>query len=308
MNTPIVIFIFKRYDTVLRILDVVRQVEPKDIFLIADGPRESVDGEKELCLQTREIIENAIDWDCKIHKRYSEKNLGGPWNMINGISWVFENTDRAIFLEDDDLPSKSFLYFANEMLEKYKNNQNIFAILSGDKNIGVSEKQPGSYHFNSHIVSMLGFATWKRTWNSFDPNIKEWNNIATRERIQKRFSFIKRFKIIESFLNKLKNGEIKGWDWDFVFYYNFYKSHNSYCIVPNKCLVENIGIRSDATRTKFKNPFVHLPKAEELSFPLEHPNAIKIVHNSDKLVYMRKYSLKIKVLSYIYKLIMKVKL
>ena len=57
--------------------------------------------------------------------------MGARERVSSGITWVFENVDRAIILEHDCLPSQDFFRFCEELLEKYKDDER-FMHISGD--------------------------------------------------------------------------------------------------------------------------------------------------------------------------------
>ena len=78
-------------------------IKPKYLFISADGPRENKPAERELCKNTRRII-NEVDWDCELKTNFSEKNLGCKIGVSGGINWFFNNVDEGIILEDDCLP------------------------------------------------------------------------------------------------------------------------------------------------------------------------------------------------------------
>ena len=65
-------------------------------------------------------VEFLINWDCEVIKNYAKENRGVYQNIGEGARWVFEREEKAIFLEDDNLPETSFFRFASEMLEKYE--------------------------------------------------------------------------------------------------------------------------------------------------------------------------------------------
>jgi hypothetical protein len=100
MNTAVALVIFNRPDTTERVFAEIAKAKPKKLFVIADGPREGVRGDTEKCALSREVIDR-VDWDCEVHKNYSDVNLGCGKRPVTGISWVFEKVDKAIILEDD---------------------------------------------------------------------------------------------------------------------------------------------------------------------------------------------------------------
>ena len=108
LETPITFIIFKRPDTTEKVFETIRQVKPKKLLVIADGPRKDREGEAEKCATTREIIEK-VDWDCEVIKNYSEINLGCAKRVSSGLDWAFNNVEETIILEDDCIPHPTFL-------------------------------------------------------------------------------------------------------------------------------------------------------------------------------------------------------
>ncbi|MDR0571687.1 MAG: hypothetical protein LBG48_02420 [Rickettsiales bacterium] len=44
-NTPILFIIFNRFDTTKQVFSVIRKVKPSHLFVAADGPRQTIEGE-----------------------------------------------------------------------------------------------------------------------------------------------------------------------------------------------------------------------------------------------------------------------
>jgi hypothetical protein len=104
----------------MKVFQKVRQVKPKSLFIIADGPRKYNENDAVKCSEVRAIFEKGVDWDCKVFKDFSEVNLGCSKRPATGITWVFNNVDEAIILEDDCVPDVSFFRYCDEMLERYR--------------------------------------------------------------------------------------------------------------------------------------------------------------------------------------------
>ncbi|MDO8260812.1 MAG: glycosyltransferase family 2 protein, partial [Candidatus Magasanikbacteria bacterium] len=69
MKSSIVLFIYKRSDNLDIILSALRRAHPRELFIVADGPKGS--REKDLVLVARAKLESLIDWPCKIRKKYA---------------------------------------------------------------------------------------------------------------------------------------------------------------------------------------------------------------------------------------------
>ena len=71
---PVVYLFFNRPKCVETHFSIIKKYKPKNLYLIADGPRNSKDNE--LCLQCHAFVEENIDWNCNLTKIYSQTNLG----------------------------------------------------------------------------------------------------------------------------------------------------------------------------------------------------------------------------------------
>ena len=96
----------------------IRQVQPKQLFVAADGYRCNYSGEEERCQEVRQIA-TAVDWNCKVRTLFRDKNLGCREAVSSAISWFFENVEEGIILEDDCLPDISFFYYCSSILSLY---------------------------------------------------------------------------------------------------------------------------------------------------------------------------------------------
>ena len=105
--TPIAYIVFNRPQHTQRTFAAIRAQRPKQLFIVADGPRLTHPTDAERCKEVRAIV-SQIDWPCEVHRNYAEENLGCKQRVITGLDWVFANVECAIILEDDCLPHPDF--------------------------------------------------------------------------------------------------------------------------------------------------------------------------------------------------------
>ena len=127
-NTPILFLIFNRPQTTLLVFEQIKKVQPKWLFIAADGPHIEKPGEEELCNETREIVLKGIDWDCEVKTLFRSENVGCMKGPSEAINWFFGNVEQGIILEDDCLPDSSFFTYCEQLLEEYKYNEKIITI------------------------------------------------------------------------------------------------------------------------------------------------------------------------------------
>lgn len=267
LSTPIAFIIFNRPDLTQQVFNEIKKAKPKQLFVVADGARN--EKEWEICKQTREII-NQINWDCEVHKNYSDKNLGCKIRVSSGIDWFFKNVEEGIILEDDCLPSQSFFWFCEELLKKYRDDTRIMHIAGNNFQFGWLRNKDYSYYF-SYYGSIWGWATWRRSWKIYDVNMKYYHEIKERKYLFDIFGNQEEAFFREKNFDAIYYNKFNTWDYQWAF---ARLSNNGLSIVPNINLVCNMGFREDATHTKQKNDKRTNIKNFEINFPLLHPKFI----------------------------------
>ena len=267
LKTPVAFLIFNRPDTAARVFEAIRSARPHKLLVVADGPRPDRPGEAEKCDATRAIIEQ-VDWPCEVLKNYSDTNLGCKRRVSSGLDWVFETAPEAIILEDDCLPHPSFFRFCEELLERYREDERI-GIISGDNFQFGKRRTHDSYYF-SRYAHIWGWASWRRTWQKYDAEMKLWPVVKRHEWLSDILRDKKLVRYWIAIFDDVFNNEIDTWDYQL----NFACWINSILnIMPNDNLISNIGFRADASRTTKKNKFSEMP-ISEMRFPLLHPRII----------------------------------
>jgi hypothetical protein len=288
-ETPILFIIFNRPDTEQLVFNEIRKIRPRHLFVVADGPRAEKIGEREKCEVSRNII-NQVDWDCEVHKNFSDSNMGCGRRCSSGVSWFFDNVEAGIILEDDCVPDQSFFYYAEELLERYKDNEKIMFI-SGGNFQGGKKRSDGDYYF-SRLPHMWGWATWRRVWKKYDFDIKSLPEFLKNRTIEKIFDK----KDVQNFwLEKMDGVYTHRVDtWDYQLFETIW-SDDGMCVSPNVNLVSNLGFGPGATHTIVGSPTVSNVPLRSISLPLTHPSEIlvsKEADDFDAIEYMKNTKIK----------------
>lgn len=241
-DIPILLITFNRPDSVLKVLDTIRDVKPERIYIAADGPREHKEGEEQVCIETRQAVLNAIDWDCKVQTLFQEKNLGSGLAPSTAISWFFEHEEMGIILEDDCVPVPSFYAFCRELLVFYKDDSRVMHI-SGFNDQDNIKRGKASYYF-SYFPCGWGWASWRRAWQHH--SLKPLNVDLEFKRRLIHVPFYSNEKAAEVWLKHMFYNLENAWDyqWDYAIW-----RQNGLCITPNVSLIRNIGFDERATHT-----------------------------------------------------------
>ncbi|MGD6831878.1 hypothetical protein ACQCT5_06925 [Sutcliffiella halmapala] len=278
-DIPVVLFIFKRYDTVLRILERIEVVKPSKLYIIADGPRN--EQEKEMVDKCRKKVEENITWDCEVVKNYADTNKGVYDRIGLGAKWVFSKEEQAIFLEDDNLPEVSFFYYCKELLNKYKDDTRIMWVC-GTNYLNKYEPEDGSsYVFTQHLLP-CGWASWSSKFcHYYDGDMELLSNNYIIKNIEDSYYdkrlYEQQIDSVESEYYRIKK-ENRPSSWDFQMAFSI-RAHNVYGISPKYNQIENIGVDEFSTHggTSFSNEMTKRfcgIKSFSLEFPLVHPQTV----------------------------------
>ena len=248
ITAPVLLLIFNRPNTTHKVFDVIKQVKPSKLFVASDGPREGNSNDERLCKQARNITEQ-VDWECDVKYLYRDKNLGCRVAISSGIDWFFEYVDEGIILEDDCLPSKSFFWFCQELLEKYRDNHQIMQI-SGTFYLDGLMDFKSSYYY-SKLISCWGWATWKDSWRHFDIKIPEYSKLKQEGFIENYYENNEITEWMQSYLDVDMIDDTAG-IWSTQWTFAMIKC-NGLSITSTTNLVQNIGFNKEATNGTAKS-------------------------------------------------------
>jgi hypothetical protein len=277
LTAPVALIIFNRPETTERVFEEIRRAKPTKLYVIADGPRAHRDGEAERCAAARAIIDR-VDWDCEVIKRYSDVNLGCKGNVSSGITWFFEQEEEGIILEDDCVPHPSFFRFCQENLERYRHDTRIARIAGANYRL---HRTDYSYYF-CHFCPITGWATWRRTWQHYDVNIRTFPEVRDSGLLRDMFNEEYMANYWTRIFESTYRGEQTTWDYQLEF---AVWTQGMLSIIPNRNLITNIGFGAEATHiTDTNHPTANVP-LEGIEFPLQHPPFVMREKNFDKFMW-----------------------
>lgn len=276
LETPIIFLIFNRPDTTRRVFEAIRKVKPRHLYVVADGPRSETHPEDiAKCAATRKIIDE-VNWECDLKKDYSDTNLGCKDRVHTGITNAFKHYERAIILEDDCLPSEDFFPYCETLLNKYADNPQIMHIGGGNFQNGI-QRGTASYYFSKY-AHIWGWATWKRAWEHYDPDLKSWPEFEKNASFNSLMSSEKEkafFKMVFDTAHEKRTGT-----WDFQWMYTLFHE-NGLSIIPQENMISNIGFGEDSTHTAEAESFKSNMAYGKMQFPLTHPDTIEANKDAD---------------------------
>ncbi len=274
-ETPVALFAFNRPELTKRVFRRIAEVRPKRLLCVADAARPDRPEEEQRCKEVQAIL-SAVDWPCEVQTNFAVQNMGCRGRLITGLNWVFEQVEEAVILEDDVLPDPTFFRFCDEMLQRYRNDTRV-AMVSGLNLVQDKTQAPDSYFF-SQLTHIWGWASWRRAWATYDPDLTDWPAIKAAGLMRELFPKPAHQRYWTHVFDQMHSGT--GPDtWDTQWFYTNLKN-SVLSVTPGVNLVENLGFGPDATHTIYA---ADVPRflVQPLQFPLQHPPAMVPLRHLD---------------------------
>jgi len=299
-DIPFIFLIYNRPDLTKITFDFIKSIKPKVLFIISDGPKDKQDYWR--VKEVRSIV-SRVNWDCKVYKKFRRKNLGCKKSVEDGVDWLFSKYSTMIYIEDDTLPSKDFIKFAELNLIKYKNNEEV-SMISAQNEFKFSKylkDYKPSYVF-SPLMRLPPFATWKRVWALYEPNIRKmwYKNIFSFQIIRKFNNFLHYVYFALTF----NWAAIKAVDtWDFAFHCSLVcklKNH-PLAIIPSNNLSINIGMNHPLASHPVSKTVEYFNSKQKIGSlkKIIHPKEIRSYRRFDDLIFYNLFFPKKNYFSYI---------
>ncbi|HAX96826.1 MAG TPA: hemolytic protein HlpA-like protein [Prolixibacteraceae bacterium] len=282
LKTAVALFVFNRPETSELVFSAVRQAQPPQLFVVADGPRRSRPGEEILCQQTRDLLQK-VDWPCELRLNFADENMGCMRRVSSGLDWVFSIVEEAIILEDDCLPHPDFFRFTEELLGRFRDDQRIAHI--GGVNFQRGQNRSKYSYYFSRYNHCWGWASWRRAWKSNDNEMTFWPEFRDGNWLESFLGSESEAAYWQKILDMVYDGRIDSWAcrWTLSCW-----REGMISILPSVNLVSNVGFGPTATHTSTTNEFSNIP-VQEISFPLKHPVVRLPDKNADEYTARRMF-------------------
>ncbi len=273
MKAPVLFIIFNRPELTQKVFNKIKEYRPRELFIVADGPRKNNNSDFKNCKATRKIVEQ-INWPCELKTLFRENNLGCKISVSDGISWFFTHVPFGIILEDDCLPNSSFFNYCNYYLNEYQYDDKVYAI-SGSRFNNINKRSDfclGKYSL------MWGWATWGNKWNKYNIDAFDYNEVLNK-------TFNKRKALFNYWDNeffKLVNESIDTWDFQWIL--TVFRE-SAFVVRPSHNLVENLGFNINATHTSDLNHPISRVKSYEIDnvFPNNLQYNVKVDYEDEEI-------------------------
>ncbi len=278
LSTPVAFFVYNRPDLTEAVFEAIARVKPKTLFVISDGPSKAEDQEK--CAQCRAVIER-VDWDCTVHKRYLDHNVGPRNNVPEGVQWVFSQVEECIFLEDDCVADPSFFTFCESLLDHYRYDERVMHI-NGSNFLFNQVPISDTYYFSRYMFTW-GWASWKRAWKNYDLDLRSLAEFDEKNLFDFVFDDSDEQAFWQQKFREVRSGELVSYSYP-IFFGGL--SQGGLSIMPSVNLVSNIGFRSDAVHTNTAYERMYLANIPRGSIKeICHPKYLVRNRDADKYLF-----------------------
>lgn len=243
-STPIIFAVFNRPAQTRRVLARIRELRPRRLYIIADGPRPGQFDDEMRCREVRANIEEQLDWKCEVTRDYAEQNLGCGQRLSTGLTRAFAELGEAIVVEDDVLPHPDFFPFCADMLARYRDTPEVQAINGFNP---LNRYAPRHGHFVPTVFnSVWGWASWASKWDDYRFDMDDWHDPAVKEAIRDFVRLPLIYQHFEQHFDKVSAGLIDTWDFQWCF---AQLRQRRVALTSAVNLIENIGFDPSGTHT-----------------------------------------------------------
>ena len=278
-STPILLIIWRRTDTLSRLIQSLRPLSPSSLFIASDGPRRSHLEDADQVAAARSLVEREIDWPCSIKTLYSSTNHGCRDGPVRALNWFFDHVDEGIILEEDCIPHPDFLYYCATILDKYRDDTRVWCVC-GNNFQSNQWRGDGSYYF-SKIPLIWGWATWRRCWKAYDASLSNWPQFRESNLLDGSFADpLARSYWASKWELSHRDYEVDWWDYQWVY---TCVANGGLCVHPNINLVNNIGTGPEATHTT--GNIIPTPLSQDRLDQINHPSFVLADPAADQYLF-----------------------
>lgn len=211
-----------------------------EVIFFADGYKGEKD--KQGVLETRAYIDTLTGFK-NIHKHYRDKNFSTGPNFHTGLSYLSNNYDRFIIVEDDLVVTPNYIKYLLDGLDFYKNEKSVFCVTGFCFPLKIN-----NYPYDSIVANRFcsyGWASWaNRVKNVVWDKEGLQNIIKTSPDFKSRLN--KEGMDLYRMVEKEINGTISTWDIQMQVYVSENRLKVIYPIISKGT---NIGFDNESTNT-----------------------------------------------------------
>jgi hypothetical protein len=275
---PIVLFVYKRpWHTRQTVEALLRNdlAAKSELIIYSDGPRAESDGEN--VTEVRRYV-NSISGFKQVTVVERNRNLGLAKSVTTGVTDTVHRYGRIIVLEDDMVVSPHFLEYMNAALGLFEKSTRVMQISGHMFRVKFSDAVEDCFFLP--YTTTVGWATWQRAWNLFDPGMKGAALLERDRRFRRAFDMEGTYPYHEMIVNQ-QRGKVSSWG---IQWYLSVFCNTGLVLHPKRSLVRHIGFDEEATHAK-RDHEIYADTISNASV-ISYPDRIEI-DNKAKEEYIR---------------------
>lgn len=239
----IAVFCYKRAEKLKTSMEALlknSESASMDVVFFSDGHK----GEKDYrgVMETRAYIDSLTGFR-NIYKHYRERNISTGPNFKQGITWLCENYEKFIVVEDDLVVTENYLSYLLQALNFYKDEKSVFCVTGFCFPIQIE-----NYAYGTIIHKRFCSYGWA-SWSDRVKHVK-WDKDELKNMINNSPGFKSRLneegRDLYRMVKKQINGTISTWDIQM----QVHVSENKLKVVyPTISKGYNIGFDNESTNT-----------------------------------------------------------
>lgn len=246
-EVPVLLHGFNRPLEFCQFILSLREISAKNVYFSLDERRFNSNSDNLKVAMVRQL-KILFNWECELHPRFLNENLGCKLAISTCISWFFENVNEGIILKDDSLLNKDFDFFCELMFDRNRYSDDTIYI-SGTPfvPIGIVYRNNG---FFSALQDFWGWAIWKRARSFFNIYIEYHDKNSETEILNNYFGSKKLSRWFHRYFEDSKSST-----------YTLFSTYRTFSLITRKALsidlrinlVTNIGFKKEVTHGKDKS-------------------------------------------------------
>ncbi len=264
--TPVLLLGFNRPDRLADLIDSLRKSQPAVVRVAVDGPRANHPDDVRRVSETQAAV-GRIDWTDNVGTLFRDTNVGLERAVPGAVSWVLEEFESLIVIEDDVGVGPQFIEFATNALHEFAHREDVFHV-SGYNVVPRSViSMPDEAARLSRVPESFAWATWRRAWQHYDPTLSWGTDCTVTELSEVLGSRLAALRWKQNF-SLARHGRISSWAYRWA---ASIWEHDGYCLSPNRNLITYRGY-SGGTHTR--------RRARWTEFPIESLDAANLADHA----------------------------
>jgi hypothetical protein len=264
----VLLIAFTRPDLLEQAVEPLCEAPIGRFFLALDGPRSDHPEDSGLIDACEQVVRDVLGSTAPIEVLRRTQNLGMKQACVGAINWFFTQTDEGVIIEDDCVVDPTFLPFAAELLDRYRDDKRVMGICGSDF-VGSPPPPLGASYSFVRNFGVWGWATWAGAWHCNDSELAGVTNAQIKRVIrQQPESTVPFRKFWKKLITACRDG--RNASWDFLWIYSVWRVGGVF-VRPDRNLVSNIGHDERATQTVVPDLRLSALPRRPMMFPLRHP-------------------------------------